>query len=81
MNALQKTSPSEAVAFETEYSAALAEAAVTLDIRGAEQVLNRWWGLAHLRQNPPTGAEIEVQRRLRAGEDVGATLPTNQLAG
>ncbi|WP_344806799.1 hypothetical protein [Microlunatus ginsengisoli] len=34
-------------------------------------MLDRWWGIAHLRLNPPTEEERDLVHRLHAGGDVG----------
>ena len=52
----------------------------TFDLSESEEVLNRWWGVAYLRLNPPTDEEREMVRRLHAGEDVGWTSPQERLA-
>ena len=77
--ALAELSPAEAAAFEREYRQALTGAAETLDVSEAEKVLNRWWGVATLRANPPTLEEQQLVQRLHAGEDVGWPSPTARL--
>lgn len=73
--ALAELSPGEADDFEREYRHALNRAAETLDVSEAEAVLNRWWGVATLRANPPTLEEQKLVQRLHAGEDVGWPSP------
>lgn len=79
LEALRQVSPTEAAEFEREYRQALSAAAQSLDTAQAERVLNRWWGIAHLRHNPTTAEEADLIRRLDAGEDVG--LPSPQRLG
>jgi len=67
--ALAELSPDEALRFEHDYRAALSRAAATLDLREAEDVLNRWWGIASIRANPLTAEEEELVRRIRAGDE------------
>lgn len=73
--ALAELSPAEADRFEREYRHALTRAAETLDLSEAEAVLNRWWGVATLRANPPTLEEQRQVQRLHAGEDIGWPSP------
>lgn len=79
-SALAEVSDVEAARFVEEYRDALTRAAGTLDLSEAEAVLTRWWGIATLRANPPTDAERELVRRLRAGEDVGWSSPAEYVA-
>lgn len=79
LEALGQVSPAEAVEFEREYRQALSAAAQSLETAQAERVLNKWWGVAHLRHNPTTADESDLIRRLDAGEDVG--LPSPQRLG
>lgn len=55
------------------------QAAAALDLAPANRVLNRWWGIAHLRLNPTTDEERDLARRLQAGEDVGWSSPEEWL--
>lgn len=66
--------------FAAEYRGALNRAAASLDLTESERVLNRWWGTAYLRLNPPTDDERELVRRLHAGEDVGWASPQEYVA-
>lgn len=73
--ALAELSPAEAEAFEREYRHALTHAAQTLDLSEANAVLNRWWGIAALRANPPTVEEQQLVQRLHEGDDIGWPSP------
>jgi len=77
---LQEVSAGEADQFADEYRAALQRAASTFDLSESERVLDRWWGIAHLRLNPPIEEERDLVRRLRAGEDVGWSSPQERSA-
>ena len=72
---MAELSPAEAAGFEREYRLALTHAAETLDLSDAEAVLDRWWGVATLRANPPTPEEQQLVQRLHGGEDVGWLSP------
>lgn len=66
--------------FEAEFGDALQQAAAAFDLAPVNRVLNRWWGTAHLRLNPPTLEERDLVRRLQAGENVGWPSPEEWLA-
>ena len=72
--------PAEAARFEGEFRDALQQATATFDLSPVNRVVNRWWGIAYLRLNPPTGEERDAALRLRAGEDVGWGSPQERLA-
>jgi Family of unknown function (DUF6247) len=80
LRTLQEVSAGEAVQFAEEYRAALQRAAGSFDLSESERVLDRWWGIAHLRLNPPSEQERDLVRRLNAGEDVGWSSPQERLA-
>jgi hypothetical protein len=80
LRTLQEVSADEAEQFADEYRTALQRAAGTFDLSESERVLDRWWGIAHLRLNPPTEDEQDLVRRLNAGEDVGWSSPQERLA-
>jgi hypothetical protein len=80
LQALQDAAPNEAQVFAAEYRAALGRAATSLDLSESGQVLDRWWGIAYLRLNPPTEEERELIRRVDAGEDVGWASPQDWLS-
>lgn len=80
VEALQDMAPQEAEQFAAEYRAALGRAATSLDLTESEQVLDRWWGVAYLRLNPPTDQERDLVRRIDAGEEVGWASPQEWLA-
>ena len=80
LDALRSVAPEEAELFATEYRNALTRAADSFDLSESDLVLNRWWGIAYLRLNPPTDEEREIVRRLHAGEDVGWSSPQERLA-
>ena len=69
--ALAETSPSECARFEAELTAALQQASAELDLTPAEQVLDRWWGIAVIRTNPLADAEREQLARARGGDFTG----------
>jgi hypothetical protein len=78
--ALRDVAPEDADLFASEYRGALNRATASFDLSDSEEVLNRWWGIAYLRLNPPTDEEREIVRRLNAGEDVGWSSPEERLA-
>lgn len=80
LRVLHEVAPGEAGLFAAEYREALNRAASSFDLSESERVLNRWWGIAHLRMNPPTEQEEDAVRRLDAGEDVGWSSPQEWLA-
>ena len=80
LSALQEVSQAEAEVFAAEYREALRIASESLDLTESERLLDRWWGLAYLRLNPPTAEEREILRRLDAGEEVGWSSPQAWLA-
>ena len=80
LSALQEVSPAEAETFADEYRKALQRASASLDLAESERLLDRWWGVAYMRLNPPTAEELEIRRRLDAGEDVGWPSPRARLA-
>lgn len=67
--ALQETSPDEAVDFEAEFRTALAEADNDFDLSQVEQVINRWWRIAHLRLNPIPEEQRALAERLAAADE------------
>ncbi|MGQ0479489.1 MAG: DUF6247 family protein [Pseudonocardia sp.] len=69
--ALGEVSPGECAQFEAELAAALAQASAELDLTPAEEVLDRWWGIAAIRANPLTTAEREQVARARGGDFTG----------
>ena len=77
---LRDVAPAEATQFEADFRDALQQASATFDLSPVNRVVNRWWGIAYLRLNPPTGEEQDAARRLRAGEDVGWASPQERLA-
>ena len=80
LQVLRDVAPAEAAQFEGEFRDALQQASATFDLIPVDRVVNRWWGIAHLRLNAPTGEERDAVGRLRAGEDVGWALPRERLA-
>lgn len=58
--ALSHAPPAELPDFEAEFRIALAEAEDTFRPHHSHQVLNRWWGRARLRLNPPTADERAI---------------------
>lgn len=66
--ALASASPDELPDFEAEFRIALAEVDDTFDLTAVNQVLNRWWGRAHLRLNPPTAEERTVIDQVARGD-------------
>lgn len=57
--------------FEEELTAALERAGAELDLAPAEEVLDRWWGIAAIRTNPLTEGEREQLARARTGDVTG----------
>jgi hypothetical protein len=68
---LEAHSPHECGEFQAELRRALAEADDDLDLSRVDAVLDRWWGIAHLRANPPTEAERAAIERARSGDFSG----------
>jgi hypothetical protein len=66
--ALATAAPHELPEFEAELRIALAEADEDLDLARVDHILNRWWGLAHLRLNPPTPEEKSVIAQVARGD-------------
>lgn len=79
-DALEQVSPSEAAEFECEYRQALTRAAESLDLSEAELVLNRWWGVAQLRLDPPSAHERQLIKQFKDGNDVGWSSPADWAA-
>lgn len=69
--ALTQSSPQECAVFEQELRQALIEAEQRLDLRPAEAVLDRWWGIAAIRANPLSPAEQDLIDRARSGDVTG----------
>lgn len=67
-DALAAVAPDELPEFEAQFRIALAEADDDFDLSRVEGVLNRWWGVAHLRLNPPTDDERAVIERVARGD-------------
>lgn len=80
LRTLLDLAPDESESFTTEYRAALSRAARSFDLSESEEILNRWWGIANLRANPPTAQERETARLLESGEDVGWSSPEEWIA-
>lgn len=66
--ALAEASPDELPEFEAEFRIALAEADDDFDLSRVTAVLDRWWGRAHLRLNPPTPEERAVVEQVARGD-------------
>jgi hypothetical protein len=69
--ALAEASPRECAQFEAEFAAALERASAEMDLAPAEDVLDRWWGVAATRTNTLTEAEREQLARAREGDFTG----------
>ncbi len=69
--ALAEASPDECAQFEAEFAAALDQASAQMDLAPADEVLDRWWGIAAIRINPLTDAERDQVARARAGDFTG----------
>jgi hypothetical protein len=80
LQVLRDVAPAEAALFEGDFRDALQQASATFDLSPVNRVVNRWWGIAFLRLNPPTAEEREAVRRLRAGEDIGWASAKERLA-
>lgn len=63
---LRDVSPAECAQFEQELASALARAATELDLRPADEVLDRWWGIAAIRMNPLGDVERKQLARARS---------------
>lgn len=66
--ALAEAAPDELPEFEAEFRIALAEADDDFDLTRVGRVLDRWWGLLHLRLNPPTPAEKALVEQVARGD-------------
>ena len=69
--ALAELAPDDLVEFEAEFRRALAEADDDFDLQKVHAVIDKWWGVAHLRQNPPTPEERAVIDRVLDGDFSG----------
>ncbi len=79
--ALAELAPQECAVFEQEFRQALLDAEQRLDLRPAEALLDRWWGIAAIRANPLSPTEHDLVARARAGDDTGwADGPTTERA-
>ena len=79
--ALAEFAPQECAVFEEQFRQALLDAEQRFDLRPAEAVLDRWWGIAAIRANPLSAAEQDQVARARAGDDSGwADGPTVERA-
>ena len=67
-SALKAASPDELPDFEAEFHTALAEADDDFDTSRIENVLTRWWGIAHIRLNPIPTDEREAAERAGAND-------------
>ncbi|WP_425584400.1 DUF6247 family protein [Tsukamurella soli] len=67
--------PEDLAEFEAEFRIALAETDDDFDLSRVDEVRDRWWGVAHLRLNPPTPEERSVIAQVAAGDFDG--LPTS----
>ena len=63
--------PQECAEFEAELRSVLAEANGDLDVSRIDAVLDRWWGIAHLRANPPSDDERAAIERAQHGDFSG----------
>jgi hypothetical protein len=66
--ALAEFAPDECAQFEAEYAQALSRAGAACDLAPAEAVLDRWWGIAATRANPPSEQERAQVTRAEAGD-------------
>ncbi|MGI9003721.1 MAG: DUF6247 family protein [Pseudonocardia sp.] len=69
--ALAAVSPQECVQFEADFAQAIARAGAEFDLAPAEQVLDRWWGIAVIRTNPLSEEEQAQVARAKAGDFTG----------
>jgi hypothetical protein len=65
--ALAQLSPGECAQFEAEFAQATARAGAEYDLAPAQQVLDRWWGIAVIRANPLSDHEQAQLARAREG--------------
>jgi len=65
--ALAQLSPGECAQFEAEFAQATARAGSEYDLAPAQQVLDRWWGIAVIRANPLSDHEQAQLARAREG--------------
>jgi hypothetical protein len=65
--ALARLSPQECAQFEAEFTKATARAGAEYDLAPAQQVLDRWWGIAVIRANPLSEREQAQLARVRDG--------------
>ena len=65
--ALAQLSPAECAQFEAEFAQATARAGAEYDLAPAQQVLDRWWGIAVIRANPLSEHEQGQLARARDG--------------
>lgn len=69
--ALAEVSPAECTQFEAEFAQALVRAGAEFDLAPAEQVLDRWWGIAVIRANPLSEEEQAQVARAQDGDFTG----------
>lgn len=69
--ALAEVSPEECAEFEAEFAQALMRAGSEFDLVPAEQVLDRWWGIAVIRANPLSEEEQAQVARANTGDFTG----------
>lgn len=75
--ALAEAAPDELPEFEAEFRIALAEADDDFDLTRVVRVIDRWWGRAHLRLNPPTSEEQSIVDQVARGDFRGlSSSPT-----
>lgn len=65
---------SDRVDFERDYQAALAQASIDFDLTQVHEVVERWWRVAVLAQDPAAHQRmVETVASLRAGQPVAST--------
>ena len=65
---LAELAPEDLVDFEAEFRIALAEADDDFDLARVQAVIDKWWGVAHLRIHPPTPDEQAIAERVERGD-------------
>lgn len=68
---LAQFSAEEAGQFQEEFRKAAQQAAERLDVAPLDEVLDRWWGIAAMHQQPLTTQEEQQLARARAGDFTG----------
>lgn len=73
---LAELAPDDLAEFEAEFRRALAETDDDFDLQRVNAVIDKWWGVAHLRLHPPTPEERAIVARVAEGDFSGLYAQT-----